>query len=140
MKAGSSTEHRTIVDPVPREPEAFLFRPSPARTPHRQRHVIGYYEDSPYGGEILVHATLPLNADTSEDYDFAFMDLPKIDQAAMIVHRGFMDNVMPTIQTLGRWIDEIGCRSAGYNREVFPEYHQSRDARVTELLEPITTS
>jgi hypothetical protein len=69
MKAGSGTEHRTIVDPVPREPEAFLFRPSPARMPHRQRHVIGYYEDSPYGGEILVHATLPLNVDTSEDHD-----------------------------------------------------------------------
>jgi effector-binding domain-containing protein len=140
MKAGSGTEHRTIVDPVPREPEAFLFRPSPARTPHPQRHVISYYEDSPYGGEILVHGTLPLDADISEDHDFAFEDLPKIDQAATIVHRGSMDNVMPTIQTLARWIDVIGCRSAGYNRELYPEYHQSRDARVTELLEPITTS
>jgi effector-binding domain-containing protein len=68
------------------------------------------------------------------------VDLPKIDQAATIVHRGFMDNVMPTIQTLGRWIDTIGCRSADYNRELYPEYHQSRDASVTELLEPITTS
>jgi len=102
--------------------------------------VIGYYEDSPYGGEILVHATLPLNADANEDHDFAFVDVPKIDQAATIVHRGFMDDFMPTIQTLARWSDASGCRSAGYNRELYPEYHQSRDARVTELLEPITTS
>jgi hypothetical protein len=36
------------------------------------------------------------------------VDLPKIEQAATIVHRGFMDNVMPTIQTLARWIDTIG--------------------------------
>jgi effector-binding domain-containing protein len=102
--------------------------------------VIGYYEDSPDGGEILVHATLPLNADTSEDHDFAIVDLSKIEQAATIVHRGFMDNVMPTIQTLARWIDAIGCRSAGYNRELYLGYHHSRDAWVTELLEPITTS
>jgi hypothetical protein len=33
------------------------------------------------------------------------VDLPEIGQAATIVHRGSMDNVMPTIQTLARWID-----------------------------------
>ena len=102
--------------------------------------MIGYYEYSPNGGEILVHATLPLNADTSEDHDFAIVGLPEIEQAATILHRGSMDDVMPTIQTLVRWIDAIGCRSAGYNRELYLEYHQSRDAWVTELLEPITTS
>jgi hypothetical protein len=29
-----------------------------------------------------------------------------------------MDNVMPTIQTLARWIDANGYCSAGYNREL----------------------
>jgi hypothetical protein len=60
--------------------------------------------------------TLPLqvNADTSEDNDFAIVELPEIEPAATIVHRGSMDNVMPTIQkTLARWIDASGCRSAG---------------------------
>jgi len=33
------------------------------------------------------------------------VDLPEIGQAATIVHRGSMDNVMPTNQTLARWID-----------------------------------
>jgi effector-binding domain-containing protein len=51
-----------------------------------------------------------------------------------------MDNVMPTIQMLARWIDANGYRSTGYNRELYIECHQDRDAWVTELQEPITTS
>ena len=58
----------------------------------------------------------------------------------MIMQRGFMDNVMPTIRALARRIDAIGCRTAVYNRELYLEYHQSRDTWVTVLQEPITTS
>jgi DNA-binding transcriptional MerR regulator len=41
---------------------------------------------------------------------------------------------------LARWIDANGHRSAGYNRELYLESGQDRDAWVTELQEPITTS
>jgi effector-binding domain-containing protein len=47
------------------------------------------------------------------------VELYEIEQAATIVHHGSMDNVMPPIQTLARWIDATGCRSAGYNREPY---------------------
>ena len=57
-----------------------------------------------------------------------------------MVHRGPMDNVMPTIQTLARWIDAHGHRSAGYNRELYIETGDDVDAWVTELQEPLTTS
>jgi effector-binding domain-containing protein len=50
-----------------------------------------------------------------------------------------MDNVMPTIQALAHWIDANGYRPVGYNRELYIEIPQSRDAWVTELQEPITT-
>ena len=62
---------------------------------------------------------LPVGADVRDDHDFAIVDLPEIEQAATIVHRGSMDNVMSTIQTLARWIDANGYRSAGYNRELY---------------------
>ena len=65
------------------------------------------------------------------------VDLPGIEQAATIVHRGAMDDVMPTIQALARWIDANGYRSAGYNRELYIELGEDRDAWVTELQEPI---
>jgi DNA-binding transcriptional MerR regulator len=99
--------------------------------------AIACYEDSPDGDGVLVHATLPVGADPDETFDFAIVDLPEIEQAATIVHRGAMDNVMPTIQTLARWIDANGYRSVGYNRELYIECRQDTGAWVTELQEPI---
>jgi effector-binding domain-containing protein len=89
---------------------------------------------------VLVHATLPVDADPGNDHDLSIVDLPEIQQAATIVHRGPMDDVMATIQTLARWIDDNGYRSAGCNRELYIECGEDRDAWVTELQEPIATS
>jgi DNA-binding transcriptional MerR regulator len=101
---------------------------------------IAYYEDSPDGEGVLIHASLPVNAEPSNDYDFAIVDLPAIEQAATILHRGSMDNVMPTIQTLARWIDAHGYRSAGYNRELYIDCPEDTAAWATELQEPVATS
>ena len=101
--------------------------------------AIAYYGDSPDGDGVLVHASLPVNADPRDGHGFAIVDLPEIEQAATIVHRGSMDNVMPTIQTLARWIDAHGYRSAGYNRELYIECGEDRDTWVTELQEPMTS-
>ena len=98
---------------------------------------IAYYEDSPDGDGVLVHATIQVDADPGGDRDFEIVALPEIEQAATIVHRGSMDNVMPTIQTLARWIDANGYRSAGYNRELYIECGEDRDLWVTELQEPV---
>jgi DNA-binding transcriptional MerR regulator len=102
--------------------------------------AIAYYEDSPDDDGIVVHATFPVKAEPRNDYDFSIVDLPDIERAATIVHRGSMDNVMSTIQTLARWIDASGYRSAGYNRELYVESGEDRDAWVTELQEPIGLS
>jgi effector-binding domain-containing protein len=122
------------------EPEASLLRPAPALTPHRRRYAIAYYEDSSDKDGVVVHVTLPVDADPGEDRDFAIVDLPEAEQAATIVHRASMDDAMSTIQTLARWLDANGYCSAGYNRELYVECDESRDARVTELQEPIAMS
>jgi DNA-binding transcriptional MerR regulator len=101
---------------------------------------IAYYEDAPDGDGVLVHAAVPVNADPGGDRGFAIVDLPEIEQAATIVHHGSMDNVMPTIQTMARWIEANGYRSAGYNRELYIEWSADRDTWVTELQEPVATS
>jgi DNA-binding transcriptional MerR regulator len=100
---------------------------------------VAYYEDSPDGDGVLVHAAISVDADPGEDYDFAIVELPEIEQAATMVHRGAMDDVMPTIQALARWIHANGYRSVGYNRELYIELGENRDAWVTELQEPIVT-
>jgi len=97
-----------------------------------------YYEDVPDGDGVIVHAALPVDADPGSAHGFEITDLPEITQAATILHRGPMDNVMATIQTLARWIDENGYRSSGHVRELTLECPDDPDKWVTELQEPIT--
>ncbi|HEX5569146.1 MAG TPA: MerR family transcriptional regulator [Streptomyces sp.] len=100
---------------------------------------IAYYEDSPDGdGTIVVHAGVPVAVEPRESQDFAIVDLPGIERAATIVHRGPMDTVVPTAQALARWIGTSGHRSAGYARELYLECPEDPGRWVTELQEPIT--
>lgn len=99
---------------------------------------IAYYEDAPEGdGKIVVHAAVEVSAPL-QDGALRILDLPPVEQAATIVHRGSMDTVVPTVQTLARWIDDNGYGSAGYPREINLECPEDRDAWVTELQEPVT--
>lgn len=100
--------------------------------------AIAYYQDAPDGDGVIVHATLPVNAGPGSGHGFEITDLPAIAQAATIVHRGSMDNVMTSIQALARWIDSNGYRSSGYPRELYLECPGDPDKWVTELQEPIT--
>jgi DNA-binding transcriptional MerR regulator len=97
---------------------------------------IAYYDPLP-DGAVLVHAAVPVNAGRASGLDFDIVDLPAVERAATVIHRGSMDDVLPTLQTLARWIDEHGYRSAGANRELYLDIEGPRDAWVTELQEPI---
>jgi DNA-binding transcriptional MerR regulator len=94
-----------------------------------------WYEDAP-GGGVLVHAGLPVAAAPAEGQEFTVVDLPAI-QAATIVHRGSMETVLSSIQTLSRWIEAHGYSSAGYNREFYLEIGDDPETWVTELQEPV---
>lgn len=101
---------------------------------------IASYEDAPQGGgRITVHAAVQVSAPLQDGDDtFRVLDLPALAQAATIVHRGSMDAVVPTAQTLARWIDANGYRATGYSREVNLECPENRDDWVTELQVPVT--
>ncbi|WP_214411965.1 MerR family transcriptional regulator [Sphaerisporangium fuscum] len=100
--------------------------------------AIAYYEAAPEGeGAVVVHAAMPVSAELSGGYDFDVVDLPEIPEAATIVHRGSMDDVVPTSQTLARWIEAHGYRSLGYSREVYLEVPDDPAQWVTELQEPV---
>ncbi|MGW2104726.1 MerR family transcriptional regulator [Streptomyces olivaceoviridis] len=100
---------------------------------------VASYEDAPEGGgRITVHAAVQVSAPLQDDGTFRVLDLPPLDRAATIVHRGSMDTVLPTAQTLAHWIDAGGYRSTGYPREVNPECPENRDEWVTELQAPVS--
>jgi effector-binding domain-containing protein len=71
------------------------------------------------------------------DPGFAIVDLPEVERAAVIIHHGSMDDVLPTGQALARWIDANGYRSAGYSREVTLNWCPDPEQWVTELQQPI---
>ncbi|WP_130797964.1 MerR family transcriptional regulator [Streptomyces otsuchiensis] len=102
---------------------------------------IARYEDAPEGGgAVTVHAGVQVSAELRDDDDLRVLDLPAVERAATIVHRGSMDTVLPTAQALDRWIDAHGHRAAGYAREVNLECPANRDDWVTELQTPVTPS
>ncbi|NYI07431.1 MerR family transcriptional regulator [Allostreptomyces psammosilenae] len=102
-------------------------------------HSIAYYEAAPEEGDgaVVCHAAFPVAVAPDPGYDFAVVDLPAIESAATIVHRGPMDGVMPTAQALSRWIDANGHRSTGYARELYLECPENKEEWVTELQEPV---
>ncbi|TWG04966.1 DNA-binding transcriptional MerR regulator [Streptomyces brevispora] len=101
---------------------------------------IARYEDAPEGGgAVVVHAGVTVSAPVGPlgDTRVTVIELPPFE-AATIVHRGAMDGILPTSQTLARWIDTSGYRSAGYAREINLECPADEEKWVTELQEPIT--
>lgn len=104
--------------------------------------AIAYYEDAPDGpdGSVLIHAAMPVGADAHAvaEHGPAIVDLPAVESAATVVHRGAMDDVLGSIQTLAHWIDTNGYRSRGYNREVYLECTEDPAEWVTELQEPVS--
>ncbi|MFI9505254.1 MerR family transcriptional regulator [Nocardia sp. NPDC052566] len=96
---------------------------------------IAYYEERP-DGSILAHAAMPVTVEPGAAQDFTVTDLPAV-QAATVVHHGSMDNVLESVQVLGRWIEANGYRSLGAPREVTLEYTEDPAGWVTELQEPI---
>ncbi|MFI5922279.1 MerR family transcriptional regulator [Streptomyces anulatus] len=101
---------------------------------------IARYEDAPEGGgAIVVHAGVPVSAPVGAvgDTEVRVVELPPFE-AATIVHRGAMDDVLSTTHTLARWLDANGYRSTGYNREVNLECPPDPGSWVTELQEPVT--
>ncbi|MFF4786332.1 MerR family transcriptional regulator [Streptomyces griseorubiginosus] len=88
-----------------------------------------------------LHDGIPLQDGASfQDGTFRIVDLPSLDEAATIVHRGSMDTVLPTVQALARWIDANAYESTGYPREINLECPENRDDWVTELQTPVTRS
>ncbi|MGW3074975.1 MerR family transcriptional regulator [Kitasatospora sp. NPDC001132] len=100
---------------------------------------VARYQDAPEGnGAVLVLVGIPVGSSVRPGtHDFEVLDLPPIEEAATIVHRGSMDEVLGSSQELARFIEQNGYRSAGYARELYLECPEDQAGWVTELQEPV---
>ena len=100
--------------------------------------VVAHYEEYADDGSVVVHAGF-------EIADQSFADTEKVKTAelpvmrvASVVHRGSMENIVPTYEALVRWIEDSGFRMTGRSRELYHEWHDDDLTRnVTELQMPI---
>ncbi|TCC23771.1 MerR family transcriptional regulator [Kribbella speibonae] len=88
--------------------------------------------------EVVVRATVPAAVDAGGNLNgLEIVDLPTI-QAATLVHRGPIDQVLPAWQALARWLDDNGRRAAEPARELYLDTPEDPEHWVTELQQPFT--
>ena len=85
--------------------------------------------------EVVVRATVPATVDGNLN-GLEVIDLPVV-RAATLVHRGPIDQVLPSWQALARWIDDNGHRAGEPARELYLDTPDDPREWVTELQEPI---
>ncbi|MFC6156417.1 MerR family transcriptional regulator [Kribbella jiaozuonensis] len=87
--------------------------------------------------EVVVRATVPAAVDAGGNlHGLEVIDLPAM-RAATLVHRGPIDQVLPSWQALARWIDDNGHRAAEPARELYLDTPDDLADWVTELQEPL---
>ena len=62
---------------------------------------------------LLQPAALPIAERPDSRQRLSVVDLSEIPAAATLIHHGSMDNVLPSIQALARWIGASGYQSLG---------------------------
>ncbi len=96
------------------------------------------YEDVPGTGGVVVRAGLPVAPHIDHVEGARIDDLACVGRAATVVHCGSMDEFLPTVQALARW---LGANGYGFTAEHARELSLARPADraewVTELQVPI---
>ena len=99
---------------------------------------VAHYKEYAEDGSVVLHAGLEIGDQDFGDTDnVRAVELPVI-RVASVVHRGSMENIVPTYEALVRWIEDSGYRINGRSRELYYEWHDDDLTRnVTELQMPI---
>jgi DNA-binding transcriptional MerR regulator/predicted transcriptional regulator YdeE len=99
---------------------------------------VAHYEEYAEDGSVVVHAGFEIGNQTFAGAEnVKAVELPVV-RVASVVHRGSMENIVPTYEALVRWIEDSGYRMAGRSRELYHDWHDDDLTRnVTELQMPI---
>ena len=99
---------------------------------------VGRYEEYAEDGSVVLHAGFEIgDQDFPDTEKVKVVDLPVI-RVASVVHRGSMQNIVPTYEALVRWVENSGYQMTGRSRELYHEWHDDDLTRnITELQMPI---
>jgi effector-binding domain-containing protein len=81
--------------------------------------VIVYYEDfTTVSDAVIVHAAVPVDGMRAFDPGLALVQLPAMQPAATLLHRGAATEITQSLWRLASWLEDHGYRAVGYHREV----------------------
>ncbi|KUG02492.1 transcriptional regulator, merr family [hydrocarbon metagenome] len=99
-----------------------------------------YYDGEYKEKDVDVEVVMPVLTEDKQVAGFMVRELPGIEQAACLIHRGSFENLHFAYSALMKWVDDNGYQIAGPDREVYlvdPDECNSPDEYVTELQLPI---
>lgn len=102
---------------------------------------LALYHDMEYREkDVDIEVAIPLNEDLSLPEPIKIRDLPGVETAASLIHRGPYEDIGEAYQALMTWCEQNGYELAGPDREVYltspPEVSDPADY-VTELQQPV---
>jgi DNA-binding transcriptional MerR regulator len=99
---------------------------------------VAYYEWPDDDGRVVVHLGFDIGDQPLPDTDEVHTVELTIVEVASALHRGPLDGISDTFESVVRWIDGNGYRIAGLSRELYLEWDPEDATRnVTELQLPI---
>jgi effector-binding domain-containing protein len=100
--------------------------------------AVAHYEEYAEDGSVVVHAGFEIGEQTFAGAGKVnAVELP-VERVASVVHRGSMENIVPTYEALVQWIEDSGYQMTGRSRELYHEWHdEDLSCNVTELQMPI---
>lgn len=119
----------------PAGPAIAYYEPGPADAPEGS---VAVHAAVQVAGQAGVQAGAQVGVGPDAGHGFDVVDLPGVERAATVVHRGPMDAILPTAQTLARWIEANGYRATGYARELYLDCDGPKETWVTELQEAVS--
>ncbi len=99
-----------------------------------------YYDGEYKEKDVDVEVAVPVLTEDEQVAGFMVRELPGIEQAACLIHRGSFENLHHAYSALMKWADDHGYQIAGPDRELYlvnPDECQSEDEYVTELQLPV---
>jgi effector-binding domain-containing protein len=104
---------------------------------------IGVYYDNEYRDrDVDIEVAIPLNGTIPTTKRIASHELPEIEQAACLIHKGPYDNFNQAYKALMTWVETNGYLIAGPNREVYLHGPGQGDPStyITEIQLPVKKS
>lgn len=99
-----------------------------------------YYDCEYREKDVDVEVAVPVQTSDTEVAGFEVKELPGIDEAACLVHKGSYENLHLAYSTLMKWVEDNAYEIAGPDREVYltnPDECSNPEDYVTELQLPV---